>query len=128
MSRILVVDDFVDNLLFIKALFESEEYTVDTATSGFAAIDLVEELRPDVVLLDIFLSDMIGYTVVERIRQNPKLTETRIVLSTASSVLDESEAMASGADVFLRKPFDSDHLLVIVKKLCARNNDRQKIT
>ncbi|MBW4660943.1 MAG: response regulator [Drouetiella hepatica Uher 2000/2452] len=118
MSRILIVDDFLDSLLFVKALLESEEYTVDIATSGFAALDLLEELRPDVALLDIFLSDMIGYTVVERIRQNPELSETRVVLATASSVLDKSEAMASGADAFLRKPFDSDQLLAIIKKLC----------
>ena len=51
-------------------------------------------------------------------RQNPNLSKTRVVLATASSVLEESEAMASGADAFLRKPFDLDQLLAIVEKLC----------
>ncbi|MBW4662385.1 MAG: response regulator [Drouetiella hepatica Uher 2000/2452] len=118
MYRILVVDGEVDNLSLLKTFLEIEEYTVDTANNGWAAIDLVEELCPDVVVVDIFLPDMIGNAVVERIRQNPNLSGTRVVLATASSVLDEAKALESGADVFLRKPFDLDQFLAIVEKLC----------
>ncbi len=118
MYRILVVDDFIDNTLFLQTLLELEGYTVDTASSGLAAIDIIETLCPHVALIDIFLSDMIGYSLVERIRENPNLSELRVVLLTSSSVLKEDEAIASGANAFIRKPIDPDQLLAIVKKLC----------
>lgn len=85
MCRILVVDDLADNLSLLKTFLEIEEYTVDVANSGLVAIDLVEELRSDVVILDIFLTDMIGYAIVEQIRQKPNLSGIRVVLATASS-------------------------------------------
>jgi CheY-like chemotaxis protein len=118
MYKILVVDDVVDNVLLLQTLLELEGYAVDTVDTGWGALALLETLRPDVVLLDVFLPDMLGYAVVERIRQNPNLFNTRVVLVTASSVLEEAEARASGADVFIRKPLDFDQLLAIVHQLC----------
>ncbi|MBI4781645.1 MAG: response regulator [Oscillatoriophycideae cyanobacterium NC_groundwater_1537_Pr4_S-0.65um_50_18] len=128
MCKILIVDDFVDDCLFLQTVLEIEDYTVALVGNGWAAIDMIQELRPNVVLLDILLPDMIGYSIVERIRQNPNTCEIRIVLTTASSILNESEAMASGADAFIRKPLDPDYVLEIVKKLCDEKKDRQKTT
>jgi CheY-like chemotaxis protein len=122
MYKILVVDDVADNLSLLQTLLELEGYIVNTASSGWTALDIIETLRPNVVVLDIFLTDMLGYAVVERIRKNPNLFETRIILATASSVLEEVEAISSGADAFMRKPLDCDQLLSIVKELCNQKS------
>ncbi|MBI4783280.1 MAG: response regulator [Oscillatoriophycideae cyanobacterium NC_groundwater_1537_Pr4_S-0.65um_50_18] len=124
MHRVLVVDDVEDNVFWLQTLLETEGYEVATASSGWAALDLVESLHPNLVLLDILLADMIGYAVTERIRQNPNLSETRIVLITASSVLERDEAVEAGADAFMRRPLDPDQVLAIVKDLCNQTAER----
>lgn len=126
MCKILIVDDFVDDCLFLQTVLEIEDFTVDIADNGWAAVDIIREMRPNVVLLDILLPDMIGYSIVERIRQDPNLSEIRIVLTTASSILEESASMASGADAFIRKPFDPDYVLALVKKFCDQKREEQK--
>lgn len=120
MCKILIVDDFVDDCLFLQTVLEIEDFTVATVDNGWAAVDVIREMHPNVVLLDILLPDMIGYSIVERIRQDSNLSEISVVLTTASSILGESEAIASGADAFIRKPIDPDYLLAIVKKLCGQ--------
>ncbi|MBD3883603.1 response regulator [Phormidium tenue FACHB-886] len=118
MCRILIVDDIEDNVLLLQTFLEAEGYVVETADSGWTGLRSVESLRPNIVLLDILMPDMSGYSVVQRIRQQEGLSETRVVLVTACSVLDEDEAMAMGADAFIRKPVDLDQLLATVKKYC----------
>ena len=120
MYRILIVDDIADNVLLLQTFLEGEGYAVDTADNGWTALRAVETLRPDVVLLDILMPDMSGYSVVKRIRQQENLSETRIVLVTAYSVLSEAEALSMGADAFIRKPVDLDQLLATVKGLCSK--------
>jgi CheY-like chemotaxis protein len=119
MSHILIVDDIADNVLLLQTFLESEGYTVDTADNGWTALRSIETLRPDVVLLDILMPDMSGYSVVKRIRQQESLAKTRIVLVTAYSVLSEAEALSMGADAFIRKPVDLDQLLATVKDFCS---------
>jgi DNA-binding response OmpR family regulator len=122
MCRILIVDDIADNAVMLQIFLEAEGYSVETADSGWAGLRSIETLRPEIVLLDILMPDMSGYSVVQRIRQQENLANTRVVLVTACSVLDEAEAMTMGADAFIRKPVDLDRLLAIIKNFSNPKN------
>ncbi|HEY9630052.1 MAG TPA: response regulator [Coleofasciculaceae cyanobacterium] len=120
MCHILIVDDIEDNTFWLQTLLEAEGYRINTASGGWEALEEVDALRPDIVLLDVLMPDMVGYSVAERIRRNPAVSKIGIILMTASSVLNKDEAMNTGADAFFRKPIDSDQLLSAVKMLCEQ--------
>jgi CheY-like chemotaxis protein len=120
MCRILIVDDTEDNVFFLKTLLELEGYAVDTASNGWDALGKIQATHPEVVLLDIIMPDMSGYSVVQRVRQDSSLSETAIILVTSFSVLEAEEALSNGADAFLQKPIDPDRLLATVKRFCDR--------
>ncbi|MBD3886735.1 response regulator [Phormidium tenue FACHB-886] len=125
MCRILIVDDLQDHIFWLKTHLEEQGYTVQTALGGWSALEIIKDWHPNIVLLDIILLDMLGYSVVKRIRENLDLAQPRIILITASSVLEESEAMATGADAFVRKPIYLNQLLPILNRWCAQSSDRQ---
>ncbi|MBI4780106.1 MAG: response regulator [Oscillatoriophycideae cyanobacterium NC_groundwater_1537_Pr4_S-0.65um_50_18] len=124
MCHILIVDDIQDNTFWLQTLLESEGYRINTASGGWEALEEVEALKPDIVLLDVLMPDMVGYSVAERIRRNPAVSKIGIILMTASSVLNQDEAMNTGADAFFRKPIDSDQLLSALKTLCEQVKNR----
>ena len=118
-KSILVVDDLADNLLLLKLVLEAEGYSVEVADNGSAALAKVEEMQPDLMLLDVMMPEMTGYEVAQRIRQSEKLAAMPIVLITAY----DEETVACGEDVgadgFIRKPIDFDELLARVRCLAA---------
>jgi CheY-like chemotaxis protein len=117
MSHILIVDDIEDNSFLLKTLLEAEGYTVDTVNRGLVALRTIKTQPPDLVLLDVMMPDMNGYEVTQRIREDPSLADVQIVLVTAYTDISEDEAMAMGANAFVRKPIDIKQLLAIVKTL-----------
>lgn len=114
-SRILVVDDVMDNLILLQTVLEAEGYNVELALDGKVALDKVQFSPPDLILLDVMMPDMDGYEVTQKIRQNPGLPYIPIVLVTAHEELKAVEGLNLGASNFLRKPIDFDELLATVK-------------
>ncbi|MAX25519.1 MAG: hypothetical protein CMJ19_13545 [Phycisphaeraceae bacterium] len=103
--RILVVDDEPEMRSFLTATL-SEDYRVLQATDGNTGLAIAEEQQPDLVLLDLMMPGINGLDVCEKLRQNPQLTDMKIVLLTARA--DEQsklDALNRGADDFLTKPF-----------------------
>lgn len=119
MCRILVVDDVEDNVFLLQTVLETEGYCVDTASNGRDALDKIHSTYPDVVLLDIRMPDMSGYSVAQKIRQDTSLSKTTIILVTSSSILEADEAFPSGANAFLQKPIDPYQVLATVKRFCT---------
>ena len=81
--RILVVDDLADNLFLLQTLLESEGYVVETALNGKAALDKIEQIPPNLVLLDIMMPGLNGYEVTRQVRQDERFSALPIVLITA---------------------------------------------
>ncbi|QYO63553.1 response regulator [Leptolyngbya sp. 7M] len=110
-SPILVVDDLIDNLFLLQTVLEAEGYEVDTADNGRLALTKVEQLPPDLILVDVMMPDMNGYEVTRQIRQNRNLVDIPILLVTAHADADAAQGLALGANDFIRKPIEFDKLL-----------------
>jgi signal transduction histidine kinase len=120
MGRILVVDDEPLNRHLLRACFGGSGHEIVEASDGFEALVAAEEVTPDLVLLDVMMPGMDGYTCVKQLRALFAGELVPIVLVTA---LHDREArmtgLAAGADEFLTKPIDREELLVRSGNLLA---------
>lgn len=116
-TRILAVDDSIDNLFLIETILESDQYQLDSAKNGKEALLKIEQYPPDLVLLDIMMPGMDGYEVTRRIRQTEEQPYIPILLLTAHDHVSLVEGLDAGADDFIRKPFDVEELQARVRSL-----------
>ena len=115
--KIVVVDDTPANIRLIEAVLTPRDYTVLSAMSGQAALELIAREEPDLVLLDIMMPGMDGYEVCRRLRDDSATQALPIVMITASGAQEKLKALEAGADDFITKPFDKAELLARVKSL-----------
>ncbi len=105
--RILVVDDNADSANSLAMLLELEGHEVESVYSSQKALERVESLKPDVVLLDIGLPDMSGYEVARRMRALPGLARARLIALTGyGQTEDKQRTRDAGFDDHLTKPVD----------------------
>jgi len=117
-TAVLVVDDDIRILRMMQRLLELEGYRVLTASHGEAALDVFTEESPDLVLLDIMMPNMDGYTVCQRIRE---FSTTPIIMVTAKGNEEEKVAgLDAGADDYVAKPFSSEELAARVRAVLRR--------
>jgi DNA-binding response OmpR family regulator len=117
---VLVVDDDVRILRMIKRVLELEGYQASVATSGEAAMAAFERDMPELVLLDIMMPDIDGYTVCKRIRE---FSRVPIIMVTAKG--DDKEKVTGlniGADDYITKPFSAGELAARVRAVLRRSN------
>ena len=111
--KVLIVEDDLEIVeLLTDVLVSDGRFEIKSADSGYKAGLLTQKFRPDVLILDYLLPDINGSVVCKTVRDNPDLADTRIII--VSGVIDKNEVnrlLADGADEFIRKPFDVDHLL-----------------
>jgi putative two-component system response regulator len=111
MRRILVVDD---NLTILKQIssYLADDYEVSLAKSGPLALQICVREKPDLILLDVEMSDMDGFGVMDRLKENPYLDRIPVIFLTANhSVEVEIRALESGARDFIIKPVEKSILL-----------------
>lgn len=125
MSTVLIVDDDRTARETVVSMLEGEDYDLQLAKDGMEALQILEELQPDVVLLDIMLPGMDGFEVCRRIRATPQLAEVPILMLTALDDRDSLiRALESGADDFLSKPVDRRELIARVRTITRLNRYR----
>jgi DNA-binding response OmpR family regulator len=118
MVHILVVDDEPTLLATISFNLEREGYDVTTASDGGEAIALAENIRPDLILLDLMLPGMHGFEVCRTLR---KVTSVPIVILTArSDEVDRIVGLEVGADDYITKPFSMVELVARIRALLRR--------
>jgi DNA-binding response OmpR family regulator len=111
-KSVLVVDDEPNLTLSLAYLLRNAGYEVRVAADGNAALAAVAEKRPDLVLLDLVLPEQDGYAVCERLRAQPALDGTRIVMLTARARdVEREKGLALGADDYITKPFSTAALV-----------------
>ena len=107
--KLLIVDDEVEICDFLKSFFEERNYEVKTASSGQAALDAIEQFKPQIVLLDIKMPGMDGIQVLGTVKK--KFPRTKVIMVTALETRDKiEECLRLGADNYITKPLSLEYL------------------
>ncbi|MFN0118694.1 MAG: response regulator [Elusimicrobiota bacterium] len=106
MAKILVVDDEKDVVELLKFLLEKDGYQVITAYNGREGLDLARAELPNLILLDVMMPEMDGYTVQTQLLASPKTKDIPIIILTAKGQLRDVFAMSANVKALLEKPFD----------------------
>ena len=107
--KLLIVDDEVEICDFLKSFFEERNYEVKTASSGQAALGVVDQFKPHVVLLDIKMPGMDGIQVLGEIKK--KHPRVKVIMVTALETRDKiEECLRLGADNYITKPLSLEYL------------------
>lgn len=121
MAHILVVDDDAAVLGAIRRVLEKAGYTVQTATTGHEAFAIIDEARPDLVILDILMPQLDGLEVCRRIRADPYLAKMPVLFLTAKDrPADLAEGLDAGGDDYITKPFEIVEFTARVRALLRR--------
>ena len=121
--RILIVDDTPALLDVIRACLEDEGYQVRTCLESRNAVEMAQQQRPDVIMLDVVMPEVRGWEVLAELRQDPAFKQTPVIVCTAYV----AEAMGRLADLkgpdqhlgLLPKPFDLEELVEVVASVTA---------
>lgn len=123
-ARVLIVEDEDSILLSLEFLLTQAGYAVTTARDGAAALRALEVQSPDLVLLDVMLPLIDGFELCRRIRANPLLCQTRIMMVTARGREAEvKRGMALGANAYVTKPFSTRELMDSIRALMGKGDD-----
>jgi DNA-binding response OmpR family regulator len=117
-GTVLVADDDADIVRFVEVNLRLEGFQVLTARDGQEALTKALDLQPDVILLDVLMPRIDGYTVCARLRADDRGAAIPVILLTANFISHDQEvARKAGADDFVVKPFDPCELMTRVKAL-----------
>ena len=115
-QTLLLIDDDPNLILLVKDYLEFNGYKVITASNGRDAMKILEQETPDLIVCDVMMPEMDGYTFVQGIRQNPRLDWLPVIfLSAKGQSQDRIRGLTQGADVYMVKPFEPDELVAQVK-------------
>lgn len=122
MARILVVDDKADNRYYLLALLRAQGFEAEEARHGIEALAVARRQCPDLVLSDLLMPVMDGYTLLRHWKADARLRRAPFVVYTATYTEPEDEKLALelGADAFLLKPAEPEELLARVAEVLSR--------
>lgn len=121
---IVVIDDEPYALRAMSYLLTREGYDVVTASNGEDGLQRVRELHPPLVFLDIMMPQLDGYEVCQRIRDDPRLNNTYIVmLSAKGQQVDRERGLAQGANEYMTKPFSPREIVKRLAEIFRLNDD-----
>ncbi len=128
-SSVLVVEDNIDNYELVRFLLERAGHHALWARSGREGIDMAKANRPDLIIMDLSLPEMDGWTATERIKSDPETGHIPIVALTAHTLPgDRKRALDVGCDGYLSKPINISLFEETVAEILAGKQGRQKST
>ena len=116
LKRILVLDDNQDILDIVNETLRYEQFEVQGTTQGNAVIPMMEELTPDLVILDYRVADTNGGEICQKIKTHPKFNNIPVIIFSAY-INRDNELFAYGCDAVINKPFDLTELVEKVQRL-----------
>ena len=122
-KSILIIEDEPGILLSIKDEFESEGYIVYEAEDGQAGLEMVEQVGPDLIILDVMLPVLDGYEVCKSLRMKGRSTPI-IMLTVKDKEIDKVLGLELGADDYVTKPFSLRELGARVRAILRRTEER----
>ena len=108
-ARILIVDDEENISFLLASAWRSAGYSVETASTGKTALQLVESMKPDIIVLDVSLPDMTGFDVLGRLRSANNKTPV-VFLTARGETHDRVRGLTDGADDYIPKPFSLEEV------------------
>lgn len=123
-GRVLVVDDNKVIRQLIRVNLELEGFEVVTAADGAECLDVVHQVRPDVITLDVVMPRLDGLRTAARLRSDPRTRHLPLAIVSACTQYEVETGLDSGVDAFLAKPFDPAELVRLVRQLIAEGRGR----
>ena len=121
-GTILYVEDNVDNRTLVRRVLLSEDYELIEAVNAMDALKVLESTKPDLILMDINMPDMDGYTLTSKIKTTPGFERVPILALTANVMRgDKEKTLEAGCDGYIQKPLDIDQLIHEVERFLARS-------
>jgi serine/threonine protein kinase, bacterial len=115
-ATILIVDDTKVGRMLVDSVLRADGHMVIEAESGQEALEMLDQIRPDMMILDVRMPGMDGFELCERIRSRAETRRTPVIfLSAACSIDERVKGLSVGGDDFIRKPFDGAELVARVK-------------
>lgn len=123
---ILIAEDNTELRNFIRSVL-SDRYELIEAADGLIAWSLIQSNSPDLIISDVLMPGLSGYELCNSVKRHPEFSHIPIILLTAkTSVNEQLEGLAVGADAYICKPFNLDYLLLMIKNIfTSRNNFRK---
>ena len=117
MKRVLIADDEPNILLSLDFLMRKNVYEVFVARDGKEAVDIIQDKKPNAVILDIMMPEMDGYEVCQFIRKSDDLQHIKVIFLTAKTQPADIEKGLTMADSYITKPFSTKDIVKEVKAL-----------
>jgi two-component system, cell cycle response regulator DivK len=123
-ATILYVEDNPDNRMLVRRILLSEDYALLEAKDGSDALNILKKEHPDLILMDINMPDMDGYTLTAKIKAMPGFERTPILALTANVMRgDKEKTLEAGCDGYIQKPLDIDQLIREVERFLLRRTN-----
>ena len=114
-KKILIIDDETDFIMLIKKRLEANGYEISTASDGVKGLEKAGEVNPDLILLDIKMAQMDGYTTLLELKKKEQTKSTPVVILTAYDKMQDMFKM-EGVKDYITKPFDDQDLLLRIAR------------
>lgn len=125
--RLLIVEDNADLSTNLAEFFDSDKYVLDFAQDGLVALHLLATHEYDVIVLDVMLPGVSGFTLCQRIRQDLGSTTPIILMTAKDQIEDKATGFMQGADDYLVKPFHLSELAMRIDALHRRSMSQQSV-
>ncbi len=118
MKKILIADDEHKILMSLEYSFRKQGYEVFIARDGTEVLELLKTITPDVILLDIMMPKLDGYSTLKEIKSMENLSRTRVILLSAkTNPKDIEKGMGLGADAYVTKPYSIKKLIQQIEEM-----------
>ncbi|GAA1564068.1 hypothetical protein GCM10009731_18180 [Streptomyces globosus] len=125
-GRVLVVDDNKVIRQLIKVNLELEGFEVVTASDGAECLDVVHEVAPDVITLDVVMPRLDGFGAAARLKADPRTRDLPVAIVSACTQYEVESGIEAGVDAFVAKPFEPAELVQVVRRLVERRGPRER--
>jgi len=124
MKKIIIADDEHKILMSLEYSFRKNGYDVYIARDGTEVLEFLKTMVPDVILLDIMMPNLDGYSTLEIIRKEEALKDTKVIfLSAKNNPKDIEKGLEMGADAYVTKPYSIKKLMQQIEEMAGRMND-----
>jgi DNA-binding NarL/FixJ family response regulator len=122
-KKLLLIDDDPNLILLVKDYLEFRGYHVISAENGREALEILREEKPDMIICDVMMPEVDGYSLVQQIRESPQTSSIPVMLLSAKSQSqDRVKGLNIGADVYMVKPFEPEELVAQVESTLKQVN------